>query len=175
MYVNIHPIWCFCDFVWGQNHRVVMFLFLGGGRVTSAMFFVWGPIEMWGVRNFMGLKSPTLANKQVLVWQVVMAVLLLNEVPAISIHGTAQPGARFCLFTFPKTNEYHLKIPIVASNDSFPFELWSRFWGRHSFVFGGVTFFAKHFRYLKWRNPHPYKLYGYGFRKGKPTPNIAKK
>ena len=27
-----------------------------------------------------------------------------------------------------------------------------------------------HFRYLKWRNPHLYKLYGYGLCKGKPTP-----
>ncbi len=28
---------------------------------------------------------------------------------------------------------------------------------------------TKHFRYLKWRNPHLYKLYGYGLCKGKPT------
>ncbi len=34
----------------------------------------------------------------------------------------------------------------------------------------GIT---KHLRYLKWRNPHLYKLYGYGLCKGKPTPKIA--
>ena len=34
---------------------------------------------------------------------------------------------------------------------------------------------TKHFRYLKWRNPHLYKLYGYGLCKEKPTPKIAKK
>ena len=27
--------------------------------------------------------------------------------------------------------------------------------------------------YLKWRNPHPYKQYGYGLCKGKPTSKIA--
>ena len=32
---------------------------------------------------------------------------------------------------------------------------------------------TKHVRYLKWRNPHLYKLYGYGLCKGKPTPKIA--
>ena len=33
---------------------------------------------------------------------------------------------------------------------------------------------TKHFeRYLKWRNPHLYKVYGYGLCKGKPTPKIA--
>ena len=29
------------------------------------------------------------------------------------------------------------------------------------------------FRYLKWRNPHLYKLYGSGLCKGKPIPQIA--
>ena len=33
--------------------------------------------------------------------------------------------------------------------------------------------FSKLFRYLKWRNPHLCKLYGYGLCKGKPTPKIA--
>ena len=32
---------------------------------------------------------------------------------------------------------------------------------------------TKHFRYLKWRNPHVYKLYGYGLCKGKPTLKTA--
>ena len=32
--------------------------------------------------------------------------------------------------------------------------------------FFGIT---KHFRYLKWRNPHLYKQYGYGLCKGKST------
>ena len=37
-----------------------------------------------------------------------------------------------------------------------------------------VEFFTKLFRYLKWRNPHLYKLYGYGLCKGSfPTPKIA--
>ena len=34
----------------------------------------------------------------------------------------------------------------------------------------GVT---ERFRYLKWRNPHQYKLYGYGLCKGNRTPKIA--
>ena len=34
-------------------------------------------------------------------------------------------------------------------------------------------YLAQHFRYLKWRNPHLYKLYGYGLCEGKPTPKIA--
>ena len=36
-----------------------------------------------------------------------------------------------------------------------------------------ATIFTKLFRYLKWRNPHLYKQYGYGLCKGKPTPKIA--
>ena len=36
------------------------------------------------------------------------------------------------------------------------------------------NFFTKHFRYLKWRNPHLYKLYGYSLCKGNPTPKTAK-
>ena len=32
---------------------------------------------------------------------------------------------------------------------------------------------TRHFRYLKWRNPHLYKLHGYGLYKGKPIPKIA--
>jgi len=36
-----------------------------------------------------------------------------------------------------------------------------------------LTTSPKTFRYLKWRNPHLYKLYGYGLCKGKPIPNIA--
>ncbi len=32
---------------------------------------------------------------------------------------------------------------------------------------------TKDFRYLEWRNPHLYKLYGYGLCKGKPSPKIA--
>ena len=43
MYVNIHPIWCFCDFVWGQNHRVVMFLFLGRREGHISDVFRLGP------------------------------------------------------------------------------------------------------------------------------------
>ncbi len=31
----------------------------------------------------------------------------------------------------------------------------------------------KHFRYLKWRNPHLHKLYGYGLCKRKAIPKIA--
>ena len=37
----------------------------------------------------------------------------------------------------------------------------------------GSTQFTKLFRYQKWRNPHLYKLYGYGLCKGKPNPKIA--
>ena len=37
----------------------------------------------------------------------------------------------------------------------------------------GVHSFTNHFRYLKWRNPDLYKLYGYGLCKGKPTPKTA--
>ena len=37
----------------------------------------------------------------------------------------------------------------------------------------GDPIFTKHFRYQKWRNPHLYKLFGYGLCKGKPAPKIA--
>ena len=34
---------------------------------------------------------------------------------------------------------------------------------------------TKYFRYLKWRNPHLHKLYGYGLCKGKPAPPNSRK
>ena len=37
-----------------------------------------------------------------------------------------------------------------------------------------VIWLTNHFRYLKWRNPHLYKLYGYGLCKGKPTPKNSR-
>ncbi len=37
----------------------------------------------------------------------------------------------------------------------------------------GIPKVTKIFKYLKWRNPHLYKLYGYGLYKGNPTPKIA--
>ena len=41
------------------------------------------------------------------------------------------------------------------------------------FVGDGFSSYLGDVRHLTWKNPHQFKLYGYGVCKGKPTPKIA--
>ena len=57
-----------------------------------------------------------------------------------------------------------LETPILVQS---PFLSW---WRLYHHPKGVLPNSPKHFRYLKWRNPHLYKLYGYGLCKGSSPP-----
>ena len=76
----------------------------------------------------------------------------------VTTRGTSSLIVSPCLFRCQKHRAEQREPQDMASEEGLVEDSWE---------WGGVT---KHVRYIKWRNPHLYMLYGYGLCKWKPTP-----